>query len=230
MSLSNKYGRTYHYPFSPGTTSDDRINFDYWKDMSSIQNIIHTEKLDGENTCLNKYGVFARSHAAPTLHPWANYLKQKWDIIKNDLGDLEIFGENVYAIHSILYQDLPSHFYVFAIRLHDTWLSWDETKFYANLLDFHMVPVIAGSKPTLKNEFEEEILKIVSKPSQFNSYDVFTSLPCTMEGIVTRNNGEYKIEKFKQNVFKYVRKGHVKTDEHWTKNWKRARLNWEKKS
>ena len=24
--LSEKYGRTYHYPFSPGTTSDDRIN------------------------------------------------------------------------------------------------------------------------------------------------------------------------------------------------------------
>jgi len=23
--LSEKYGRTYHYPFSPGTTSDDRI-------------------------------------------------------------------------------------------------------------------------------------------------------------------------------------------------------------
>ncbi|MDE6163019.1 MAG: 2'-5' RNA ligase, partial [Bacteroides sp.] len=23
---SKKYGRTYHYPFSPGTTSDDRIN------------------------------------------------------------------------------------------------------------------------------------------------------------------------------------------------------------
>lgn len=25
MSISQKYGRTYHYPFSPGTTSDDRI-------------------------------------------------------------------------------------------------------------------------------------------------------------------------------------------------------------
>ncbi|MCD4642002.1 2'-5' RNA ligase, partial [Proteus mirabilis] len=23
---SKKYDRTYHYPFSPGTTSDDRIN------------------------------------------------------------------------------------------------------------------------------------------------------------------------------------------------------------
>ncbi|WP_233507281.1 hypothetical protein [Adhaeribacter pallidiroseus] len=25
MNISQKYGSTYHYPFSPGTTSDDRI-------------------------------------------------------------------------------------------------------------------------------------------------------------------------------------------------------------
>ena len=101
MSLSRKYGRTFHYPFSPGTTSDDRINHCYWEDVSAIEKIVHTEKLDGENTCLNQYGVFARSHVAPTVHPWANYLKERWHLIKNDLGDLEIFGENLYAIHSI---------------------------------------------------------------------------------------------------------------------------------
>lgn len=28
--ISEKYGRTYHYPFSPGTTSDDRINHTYY--------------------------------------------------------------------------------------------------------------------------------------------------------------------------------------------------------
>ncbi|EJZ1806019.1 2'-5' RNA ligase, partial [Escherichia coli] len=26
MNTQLKYGRTWHYPFSPGTTSDDRIN------------------------------------------------------------------------------------------------------------------------------------------------------------------------------------------------------------
>ena len=29
MAQSEKYGRTYHYPFSPGSTSDDRINRNY---------------------------------------------------------------------------------------------------------------------------------------------------------------------------------------------------------
>jgi hypothetical protein len=43
--------------FLPGTTSDDRINADYWRDVQSIASLIHTEKLDGENNCLNRYGV-----------------------------------------------------------------------------------------------------------------------------------------------------------------------------
>jgi hypothetical protein len=45
-----------------------------------------------------------------------------------------------------------------------------------------------------------------------------------MEGIVTRNAGRYPVDAFAENVFKYVHKGHVKTDEHWTRYWKRAQL------
>ena len=140
MSVSRKYGRTYHFPFSPGTTSDDRISHDYWQDVQRWKSGVLTEKLDGENTCLNKVGVFARSHAAPTLHKWADYLKIKWSSIRHDLNDLEIFGENLYAIHSIKYTELPSHFFVFAVRELDRWLSWEEVKFYANMLDLPTVP------------------------------------------------------------------------------------------
>lgn len=46
--ITEKYGRTYHYPFSPGTTSDDRINTTYWEDIQKIETLVHTEKLDGE--------------------------------------------------------------------------------------------------------------------------------------------------------------------------------------
>ena len=42
--ISEKYGRTYHYPFSPGTTSDDRINHTYWEDIQRIRTLVHTEK------------------------------------------------------------------------------------------------------------------------------------------------------------------------------------------
>lgn len=93
MNTQRKYGRTWHYPFSPGTTSDDRINTDYWQDLQTITQLVHTEKLDGENNCLNRYGVFARSHATPTQSAWTYKIRQRWQLLKNDLGDLELFGE-----------------------------------------------------------------------------------------------------------------------------------------
>lgn len=226
---SRKYNRTYHYPFSLGATNDDRINFDYWDDLQKIKEVVHTEKLDGENTCLNQHGVFARSHAAPTRNPWANFLKEKWSWLRHDLGELEIFGENVYAEHSIRYPNLESHFYVFAVRLHEQWLSWEEVKFYAEMLDFPTVPEIKFENPTSLEVIEKSVLEMVKESSAFGSEDVHTNELCSMEGLVTRNVEAFPVDQFKENVFKYVRPNHVKTDQHWSKNWKRAKLMWERK-
>ncbi|AFD05390.1 RNA ligase family protein [Solitalea canadensis] len=229
MSISTKYGRTYHYPFSPGTTSDDRINADYWENIKVMDTIVHTEKLDGENNCLSKYGVFARSHAAPTTSPWTQDIRMKWDLLKNDLGEIELFGENLYAVHSIQYQKLEHHYYVFAVRCMDTWLSWEEVKFYAALFDFPTVPelkiieVSTLSAEQLKND----VLTLSQQNSSLLSFDIHTDTVCTCEGIVSRNTAGFSTTVFAENVFKYVRKGHVKTDEHWTRNWKRAKLKWE---
>ncbi len=228
MSVSRKYGRTYHYPFSPGTTSDDRISRNYWSDVSRLETVIHTEKLDGENNCLSKYGVFARSHAAPTVSPWTAFLREKWQLIKHDLGDYEIFGENLYAIHSIQYPAIESHYFVFGVRGHDEWLSWEETAFVAAAFDLPTVPVLAECNDfSDKASYEQTILELVKQPSTFGSVDPQNGKPCTMEGVVTRNKNGYGVSEFQSHVFKYVRKGHVKTDEHWTRNWKRAPLTFE---
>ncbi|KAA9352796.1 RNA ligase family protein [Larkinella humicola] len=225
MVFSQKYGRTYHYPFSPGTTSDDRINQHYEEHIAPIPALVHTEKLDGENNCLNRYGVFARSHAAPTQSPWTRYLRDRWELIRHHLGDLELFGENLYAIHSIEYRQLEHHFYVFAIRDRDCWLSWEETRFYAQLLDFPVVPELeVVQAPFRPGVIEKQVKGWANQNSRLGSHDALTGQPCTMEGIVTRNTDAYTADAFGQNVFKYVRAGHVKTDEHWTRNWKRASL------
>ena len=225
MTFSVKYGRTYHYPFSPGTTSDDRINPDFGTDLAAISELIHTEKLDGENNCLNRHGVFARSHAAPTQSPWTRFLWRRWELIRHELGELELFGENVFAVHSIAYERLESHFYVFAIREGDRWLSWDETTFYAALLDFPTVPELARqTAPLTAGAVEKTVRGLVGQPSRFGSVDALTHQPCTMEGVVSRDAGSYRTDEFARRVFKYVRPGHVKTDEHWTRTWKRAPL------
>ena len=236
MSISTKYGRTYHYDFSPGTTSDDRINHNWRNDVQKFKTIIHTEKLDGENTCLSELGVFARSHAAPTLHPWADHLKIKQRIISNDLkeNNIEIFGENLYAIHSIIYPKLEHHFYVFAIRVLDKWLSWDEVKWYAEFFDFPVVPELSIQNTNDTELIKKTVMGISSLPSIFESIQNKTSPPkiCTREGIVSRNIEEYNVESFAQNVFKFVRKNHVQTDEHWSKTITRAMLKheWEAKN
>jgi hypothetical protein len=226
---SAKYGRTYHYPFSPGTTSDDRINHDYWSDLQQLKNIVHTEKLDGENNCLNRWGVFARSHAAPSVSPWTAQLRAFWQRVRNDLGCLEIFLENLYAIHSIEYKALEHHYYVFAVREGDRWLSWEEVKFYAAMLELPTVPVLEiETTPLNRNAFEQKTMTMVHTRGSLAPVDVATKFPCTMEGLVSRNAEGFETEYFKHNVFKWVRRGHVKTDEHWTRNWKRARLKYEK--
>ncbi len=236
--LSRKYGRTYHFSFSPGTTSDDRISHNYYDHLQKMNNAVLTEKLDGENNCLSKIGVFARSHAATTESRWTKDLRQRWELMKNDLGDMQIFLENMYAIHSIEYKNIEQHYFVFAVRIGGRCLSWDEVKFWASAFDFPVVPELEIIEPNklTQQEVQGMVERYASQPSVLDSYNhvmdakgnVIDRSPCTREGVVLVNMEEYLLKDFDKNCFKYVRAKHVKTDEHWTKNWKRASLNWEK--
>ena len=77
MELNKKYPRTYHLPFSPGTTSDDKkLGADWFKDYEGKEVTIQS-KLDGENLSMNVQGAFARSHGAPTEHPWSRNIWHK---------------------------------------------------------------------------------------------------------------------------------------------------------
>lgn len=208
----DKYGRTYHLPFSLGATSDDKIQFD-WQGVLENE-IVITEKLDGENTCIKTNGVYARSHVSPTNSPWAGHMWEIWKSVGHQLDNLEIFGENLYGIHSIKYSNLQSHFYVFAIREGNLWLSWDEVVDYCDLLELHTAPMLARGmfEPKQVESFIDSHMKTGS------------ALGGDTEGVVLRNSNRFSIEDFKYNVLKYVRPNHVKTDEHWTRNWKRAPL------
>ena len=248
MDESTKYSRTLHFPISKGTTSDDRILSPGYLLPISKMNLIATEKLDGQNDCLKKDGVFARSHTAPSAHPWDKPLWDRWNLIKNDLKDLEIFGENMYGIHSIGYKKLESFYYVFAVREKGVWLSWEEVKFYAGMLDFPTVPVINFEKQLsdfiIDKRAEDECLRdwlcsflkvdweeYTDTSGALDGYDPLTDKPAC-EGFVFRNAESFKTNEGTiltkpnefNNVFKLVRAKHVKTDEHWTRNWKPATL------
>ena len=97
-----KYPRTYHLPWSPGATSDDKRLQDGWFDFYRGKEVVFTEKLDGENTAITHYDVYARSHGAPTRSPWSRNL---WDTsdglywkVNNFIGPNEtVYGENLYG-------------------------------------------------------------------------------------------------------------------------------------
>ena len=48
-----KYPRTYHLPYSPGATKDDKKLQASWFEYYKGKEIVITAKLDGENTCFS---------------------------------------------------------------------------------------------------------------------------------------------------------------------------------
>jgi hypothetical protein len=209
---NGKYPRTYHFPFSPGASSDDKVCAD-WEPITK-ERLVITEKLDGENTCLKSSGVYARSHSAPTRNPWAQNMWPIWERIRYDLNDLEIFGENLYGVHSIEYSQLTAYFYVFGMRIGESWLPWNEVLQYCYLLDLPLAPV-----------FQEGIFTpMVLKTTILEGMQVPSALGGLREGFVVRSMEGFMEDDFSQKVLKFVRPNHVQTDEHWTRNWQKAKL------
>ena len=194
-----KYPRTYHLPWSPGATSDDKIQ----NDLSSFEgkNIILSEKMDGENTTMETVKYHARSEDSNN-HPSRNWCKGLWGSIKHEIpADWRICGENLYAKHSIFYDKLPSYFMMFSVwNENNTCLSWDETIEYSQLLGLEPVPVL------FRGKFDENMIRNFHKTLDLEK----------QEGFVMRLSEPFEHEDFSTSVVKWVREKHVTTSEHWT--------------
>jgi len=213
----SKYARTYHLPWSPGATSDDKIS----NDISSLigTEIVITEKLDGENCGMTNDGVYARSHATFTTSAWSREVRQLHDIkVRGQLeDDVFLFGENMEGIHSIEYTNLKSYFYLFGVRDGNIWIPWSGVEEYSYLLDLPLVPVLFKGKVGSEEELRKLVDELVNQPSDLGG---------EREGIVVRSAGMFHNDDFSDNVAKWVRKDHVQTDEHWTKNWIKSKINY----
>lgn len=216
-----KYPRTYHVPFSPGATKDDKKLKDGWFEYYRGKEIVLTEKLDGENSCLCQKGVFARSHGVETRSPWSINLWGDdglyWKVKGFIDDDLLVFGENLYGEHSIHYSKLKDYFHVFACynETTDKWWSWDDVKFVSKVLGVPHVPTLWRGKAESEDQIKEIIFQTMNMPSAYGD---------TKEGVVMRVTDEFDGDEFPNYVCKYVRPNHVQTDEHWTRNWKKAEL------
>lgn len=197
-----KYPRTFHLPWSPGRTSDDKVldNLDHFKGKE----IVVTEKLDGENTTLYRDAYHARSldtdyHSTRT---WVQNLQARigWEIPEG----WRLCGENLAGLHAIEYKNLPTYFFLFSIWDSDNYcLSWEDTEEYALILNLYIVPVLWSGR---FEDFDHDKLFPTFKPLYSDE----------IEGYVVRIAGEFIYAEFPKSVAKYVRADHVDpTNTHW---------------
>jgi hypothetical protein len=200
-----KYPRMHHLPWSPEPTRDDKI----LKDVKSFLGIklIITEKMDGSNVCMEHEGCFSRSHAGPPDHPSFNAFKALHATVKDKIGEnTQVFGEWCFAQHSIFYDRLPQYFLLFGIRVGEIWLNWEGTKGYAIKLGVPTVPLLASVEVHTSDDLKRIVEGFANGPSVYGE---------EREGVVVRASEGFKDEEFATKVAKWVRKNHVKTDEHW---------------
>ena len=195
-----KYPRTMHLPWSRGYTDDDKI----WRNTDPFegQEVVITEKMDGENTTMYPDAIHARSLDSKD-HPSRHYVKTLHGGIKHLIPEgYRLCGENVFAKHSLAYAALPSYFMLFSVwNEHNLCLSWDETEEWASRLGLAVVPVL------YRGLWSEEAAKA--------SYTKQSRCGGEQEGYVVRLASAFSYEDFIRSAAKFVRQNHVQTDEHW---------------
>lgn len=193
-----KYPRTHHLPWSGNINEDDRVI----SSLSAFQNqrVIITTKLDGENTSM--YSDYYHARSIDGNHHYSrDWCKNFWSSIAHEIPKgWRICGENLYAQHSIKYDNLESYFYGFSIwNDKNECLPWDETLEWFQLLGIQPVPVIYDGI------WDEKSVRELWNDSEWSSN----------EGYVVRVAESFSYIDFKYKVAKFVRKDHVQTVKHW---------------
>jgi hypothetical protein len=192
-----KYPRTYHLPWSPGKSDDDKVLHDLSKFEG--QEIVITEKMDGENTTIYPDGfVHARSMDSNN-HKSRDWIKQYASTFAYGIEEnYRICGENLYAKHSIEYDDLESYFYMFSVWVEDINCGWDLVEEYATRLG------VVTPRVLYRGEFDLPFVRMLH-----------AGLDDNQEGFVMRLTQSIHKQNWSTCAAKWVRPDHVQSDEHW---------------
>ncbi|MFT5465447.1 MAG: hypothetical protein ACI8UO_000542 [Verrucomicrobiales bacterium] len=132
-------------------------------------------------------------------HPSRDWVKALHGQIASEIPEgWRLCGENVFAQHSVVYLDLESYFYLFSIWTEENEsLSWDETREWADLLGLETAPEL------FRGEWDEDAIRAIEID------------PVLQEGYVVRVIDRFTYNDFSTSLAKWVRKGHVQTDQNW---------------
>lgn len=243
-----KYQSTRHllplYWYDDETKAKTRVEHDD-TGVQSVEDfvgvpLVITHKMDGSNCMLvndTTNPVRARNGKKPedTMRPLYRDGGLYWEKeVSRKLPDnLQVFGEWLYAKHSIHYgcdcddpcedvgpnltelvdyEDESAYFQIFGVynNRENIWLSWPETEKVADELGFPTTPVIYmednNDEATFKTKHEAR-RKLISYAREV--------VDNGGEGIVVRSKFPFHYDQFERRIGKYVRENHVNTDEHW---------------
>ncbi len=193
----SKYPRTMHLDWSENLQNDDRrlLTEKYFEG----EEVVVTEKMDGENTTMLRDGVHARSMDSGS-HPSRTWVQQLHGRIRHEIPEnWRVCGENCYALHSVPYENLDGYFLLFNIWEDGKCLSWDETVSFAGMLGLSTVPVIWRGK------WDRAELVPLARGIDREA----------CEGYVVRVARAFAAHEFSRVVGKFVRRNHVRTSTHW---------------
>jgi len=195
-----KYGRTFHLPISLGATSDDKVMSSL--DGLKVDDLVITEKMDGENTTIHREGTHARSPDS-RYHPSRDWLKAFSAGISPQLADNErIVGENLYAKHSIGYEALPSYFMGFSWIIGNEIQPWDATLIRFEELGITPVEVL------YRGQFTDRLFQGLADQLDLEK----------QEGFVARDAAGFSETEMPNRMGKYVRANHVQSETHWMRS------------
>ncbi|WP_328765126.1 MULTISPECIES: RNA ligase family protein [unclassified Streptomyces] len=193
--MRTHYPRTPHLPWSPGAAADD-VRAVGLPGLAGRE-VVVTEKLDGENTTLYADGLHARSLDSGH-HPSRAWVKGLQSRIGAGIpAGWRVCGENLYARHSLPYEDLDSWFYGFSVWDGEHCLDWDRTVGFLRGLG------VPTPRVLWRGVFDERALRKLRLDT------------ARQEGYVVRTVAGFARADFGRSVAKWVRGGHVQTDAHW---------------
>lgn len=198
MNRIIRYPRTMHVPRSNSSEGDLKsstvLHF-------ANKRVVITEKMDGENTSMYSDYIHARSLDSRS-HPSRDWVKRFWAMKKHLIPEgWRICGENVYAKHSIYYQNLETYFYGFSVwNEENDCLSWNDTLDYFHMIGVTPVKTIFEGTFNLRTYLDYAVKYMDHK---------------TEEGFVIRCTNKFNYFQFHDHVAKYVRRNHIQCDQHW---------------
>lgn len=201
-----KYPKTPYLNFSPSYDKTDRyINT---KDLIN-KPLSVTVKKDGSCITMTKEICGARN-GYEADHPSFNMLKQRHAILKHNIPEgIQLFGEWLYAKHSIHYIDslaLQDYLEIFAVydQTEQLFLGQDDVKNLCNKLNLISVTQLASICYATEWELIGEITALAEK-----------AIARGEEGVVVKSIYPYHFSQFSINVAKYVKSNFVPGSSCW---------------